>query len=78
MKWGKTYLLDRKTKRLEKNAVEKLLKYRQNYRLSAYTASWKESMIDWLSDLLNCNRSAAKISHVLCSTSHTVPSPFAH
>ena len=31
-------------------------------------ASWKESMINRLSNLINCNRSASKISQVLCST----------
>ena len=31
-------------------------------------ASWKESMINRLSNLINRNRSAAKISQVLCSS----------
>ena len=31
-------------------------------------AFWKESMINRLSDLIDRNRSAAKISQVLCST----------
>ena len=31
-------------------------------------AFWKESMINRLSNLINRNRSAAKISQVLCST----------
>ena len=30
-------------------------------------------MINWLSNLINRNRSAAKISQVLCSTGHTTP-----
>ena len=34
-------------------------------------AFWKESMINWLSNLINRNRSAAKISQVLCSTFYT-------
>ena len=33
-------------------------------------ASWKESMINRLSNLKNCNRSAAKISQVLCSNAN--------
>ena len=35
-------------------------------------ASWKESMINRLSNLINCNRSAAKISQVLCSSQYTI------
>ena len=31
-------------------------------------SSWKESMINRLSNLINRNRSAAKISQVLCSS----------
>ena len=31
-------------------------------------AFWKESMINWLSNLINRNRSAAKISQALCSS----------
>ena len=31
-------------------------------------APWKESMINRLSNLINRNRSAAKISQVLCSS----------
>ena len=42
----------------------------ENYHLSKHTASWKESMINRLSNLINRNRSAAKISQVLCSTDH--------
>ena len=34
-------------------------------------AFWKESMINRLSNLINRNRSAAKISQVLCSTVYT-------
>ena len=33
-------------------------------------SSWKESMINRLSNLINRNRSAAKISHVLCSSNY--------
>ena len=43
----------------------------ENYHLSKHTASWKELMINRLSNLINCNRSAAKISQVLCSNLHT-------
>ena len=39
----------------------------ENYHLSKHTASWKESMINRLSNLINRNHSAAKISQVLCS-----------
>ena len=42
----------------------------KNYHLSiqyTYMASWKESMINRLSNLINRNCSAAKISQVLCS-----------
>ena len=42
----------------------------ENYHLSIHMASWKESMINRLSNLINCNRSAAKISQVLCSSVH--------
>ena len=45
----------------------------ENYHLSKHTASWKESMINRLSNLINRNRSAAKISQVLCSSNHTPP-----
>ena len=34
-------------------------------------AFWKESMINRLSNLINRNRSAAKISQVLCSNKYT-------
>ena len=34
-------------------------------------AFWKESMINWFSNLINRNRSAAKISQVLCSSSRS-------
>ena len=43
----------------------------ENYHLSKHTASWKESMINRLSNLINRNRSAAKISQVLCSNANT-------
>ena len=36
-------------------------------------AFWKESMINRLSNLINRNRSAAKISQVLCSTGNAGP-----
>ena len=39
-------------------------------------SSWKESMINRLSNLINRNRSAAKISLVLCSNNH--PGCFTH
>ena len=35
-------------------------------------AFWKESMINRLSNLINRNRSAAKISQVLCSSFNTL------
>ena len=35
-------------------------------------AFWKESMINRLSNLINRNRSAAKISQVLCSRNYTL------
>ena len=44
----------------------------ENNHLSIHMASWKESMIIWLSNLINCNRSAAKISQVLCSSWDTL------
>ena len=37
-------------------------------------AFWKESMINRLSNLINRNRSAAKISQVLCSSKNTFKS----
>ena len=42
----------------------------ENYHLSIHMAFWKESMINRLSNL-NRNRSAAKISQVLCSNENT-------
>ena len=42
----------------------------ENYHLSIHMAFWKESMINRLSNLINRNRSAAKISQVLCSSQH--------
>ena len=36
-----------------------------------YMSSWKESMINRLSNLINRNRSAAKISQVLCSSEYS-------
>ena len=35
-------------------------------------ASWKESMINRLSNLINRNRSAAKISQILCCSIYPV------
>ena len=46
------------------------LLFMENYHLSIHMAFWKESMINRLSNLINRNRSAAKISQVLCSSSH--------
>ena len=43
----------------------------ENYHLSIHMAFWKESMINRLSNLINRNRSAAKISQVLCSNVYT-------
>ena len=40
----------------------------ENYHLSIHMAFWKESMINRLSNLINRNRSVAKISQVLCSS----------
>ena len=42
----------------------------ENYHLSIHMAFWKESMINRLSNLINRNRSAAKILQVLCSTDY--------
>ena len=42
----------------------------ENYNLSIHIAFWKESMINRLSNLINRNRSAAKISQVLCSSTN--------
>jgi len=44
----------------------------ENYHLSIHMAFWKESMINRLSNLINCNRSAAKILQVLCSNMHAL------
>ena len=44
-----------------------------NYHLSIHMAFWKESMINRLSSLINRNRSAAKMSQVLCSNYHPLP-----
>ena len=43
------------------------LSFMENYHLSIHMAFWKESMINRLSNLINRNRSAAKISQILCS-----------
>ena len=43
----------------------------ENYHLSIDMAFWKESMINRVSNLINRNRSAAKISQVLCSSKYT-------
>ena len=48
-------------------SVSNLL-FMENYHLSIHMAFWKESMINRLSNLINRNRSAAKISQVLCSS----------
>ena len=48
-------------------SVSNLL-FMENYHLSIHMAFWKESMINWLSNIINRNGSAAKISQVLCST----------
>ena len=50
-------------------SVSNLL-FMENYHLSIHMAFWKESMINRLSNLINRNRSAAKISQVLCSNIH--------
>ena len=42
----------------------------ENCHFSTHMAFWKESMINRLSNLINRNRSAAKISQVLCSSGH--------
>ena len=41
-------------------------------------SSWKESMINRLSNLVNRNRSAAKISQVLCSNQYSDLNHFWH
>ena len=51
-----------------------ILLFMENYDLSIHMAFCKESMINWLSNLINRNRLAAKISQVLCSSDHP---PFA-
>ena len=48
------------------------LLFMENYHLSIHMAFWKESMINRLSNLINRNRSAAKISQVLCSNINTL------
>ena len=40
--------------------------------MSIHMAFWKESMINRLSKLINRNRSAAKISQVLCSSNFPI------
>ena len=35
-------------------------------------ASWKESIINHLSNLINCNRLAANMSQVLCSSTNSL------
>ena len=52
-------------------SVSNLL-FMENYHLSIHMAFWKESMINRLSNLINRNRSAAKISQVLCSSPDVV------
>ena len=44
------------------------LLFMENCHFSIHMAFWKESMINRLSNLINRNRSAAKISQVLCSS----------
>jgi len=44
----------------------------ENYHLSIHMAFWKESMINRLSNLINRNRLAAKISQGLCSSNYPV------
>jgi len=51
------------------------LLFMENYHLSIHMAFWKESMINRLSNHINRNRSAAKISQVLCSTFHPPDKP---
>ena len=41
--------------------------------MSIHMAFWKESMINRLSKLINRNRSAAKMSQVLCSSIYAPP-----
>ena len=48
----------------------------ENNHLSIHMASWKESMINRLSNLINRNRSAAKISQVLCSSKYVLDESF--
>ena len=49
-----------------------VLLFMENYHLRKHTASWKESMINRLSNLINRNRSVAKISQVLCSSTKSM------
>ena len=53
-----------------KTVLDNVQKHNQYYHLSTHIAFWKDSMINRLSNLINRNRSAAKISQVLCSSVH--------
>ena len=53
--------------------LDNVQKHNQNYHLSTHIAFWKDSMINRLSNLINRNRSAAKISQVLCSSGWWIP-----
>ena len=44
--------------------------------MSIHLAFWKESMINRLSKLINRNRSAAKMSQVLCSSIYAPPATY--
>ena len=44
------------------------LSFAENYHISIFTTFEKQSMINWLSNPINCNRSAAKISKVMSSS----------
>ena len=54
--------------------LDNVKKHNQNYHLSIHMAFWKDSMINWLSNLISRNISAAKISQVLCSNIHNLSS----
>ena len=49
-----------------------ILLFMANYPFIIHIAFWKESMINRLSNIINRNRWAAKMSQVLCSTNYPI------
>ena len=47
------------------------LSFVENYHISIFTTFEKQSIINWLSNSINRNRSAAKISKVMSSNTNT-------